>query len=173
MIKTTDTVDSVKIQNQYCPNEQTISKAIYRLNVVPIKLPMVFFTELEQKNFKSEWKAFLGGPAVKTTCQCRGHRFHPCSRKIARHGATKTTCRSCWACVLGPGSHSCWAHVLQLGAQSSCFAREATAVRGPHTTREKHLLATTRESPCAAPKTQHSQKLKKKKKLSGNTKDPE
>ena len=82
MIKTTDTVDSVKIQNQYCPNEQTISKAIYRLNVVPIKLPMVFFTELEQKNFKSEWKAFLGGPAVKTTCQCRGHRVHPCSRKI-------------------------------------------------------------------------------------------
>ena len=83
----------------------------------------------------------------------------------ARHGATKTTCRSCWACVLGPGSHSCWAHVLQLGAQSSCFAREATAVRGPHTTREKHLLATTRESPCAAPKTQHSQKLKQKKKI--------
>ena len=59
MIKTTDTVDSVKIQNQYCPNEQTISKAIYRFNVVPIKLPMVFFTELEQKNFKSEWKGLF------------------------------------------------------------------------------------------------------------------
>ena len=82
MIKTIDTVDSVvKTQNQHCQNEQTISKAIYRVNMIPIKLPVVFFTELEQRNLKSEWKAFLGGPAVKTTCQRRGHGSHPGSRK--------------------------------------------------------------------------------------------
>ena len=43
-------------KNQYSENEYTIQRNVYIFNAIPMKLPMVFFTELEQIISQFVWK---------------------------------------------------------------------------------------------------------------------
>ena len=83
--------------------------------------------------------------------------------------ATGTVCHHYWSpSALEPTRHNCWAtcdkHWSPLTWSPCSATREATAMRSPYGSMKSMwpLLATTREGPCAAKKTQCSQNLKKK-----------
>ena len=77
--------------------------------------------------------------------------------------ATKPVCHNFWACALEPASHNYWARGPQL-LKPACLEPVLRHKRSYHNKKpvyhneEYPLLAVTRESPCAATKTQCSQK---------------
>ena len=83
-------------------------------------------------------------------------------------GATKHMCQNYWACTLEPTSHNYWTHAPQL-LKPPCLEPVLRKERShqneepSHRNEEQPPLAATRESPCAATKTQCRPKKKKKK----------
>ena len=78
-------------------------------------------------------------------------------------GATKPVRHNYWACALEPVSHSYWAHMPQLLKPTRLEPvlrnkRSRRNEKPAHRKEEYPPLATTRESPRTATKTQRSQK---------------
>ena len=77
-------------------------------------------------------------------------------------GATKPVHYNSWACALEPASHNYWAHVPQLLKPKLLepVLRNKRSHRNKtgHRNKEQPPLTAARESPCAATKTQRSQK---------------
>ena len=77
-------------------------------------------------------------------------------------GATKPMCHNYWACTLEPTSHNSWTRMPQL-LKLTCLEpmlhdkRSHRNEKPAYLNEEEPPLATTRESPHAATKTQHSQ----------------
>ena len=82
-------------------------------------------------------------------------------------GATKPVCHNYWACALDPASHNYWAREPQLlkpvGLEPMLCNKRSHPMRSPCTaTNSSPRLPQLEKSLCAATKTQHSQKEKKK-----------
>ena len=81
-------------------------------------------------------------------------------------GATKPVRHNYWACTLEPASRNYWAHVPQLLKPAHlepvlCNKRSHCNEKPMHRNEEQPPLTSIRESPGAAMKTQHSQKINK------------
>ena len=126
----------------------------------------IFF---EVKN--SGWRASLVVQCLRIHLPMQGTQVRSLVREDPTcHGATKPVHHNYWACTLEPVSHNYWACVPQLlslhAATTEAHAprahapqREATAMRSPRTTTKSSPHSPqTEKSPCAATKTQSSQK---------------
>ena len=98
-------------------------------------------------------KTSLSGPVVESTHQCRGQRLDPWSRKTAHAMKQQTRVPQ----LLRPSAATTEAH----SPQSPFSAPRSHHSEKPMHHREQPMLAATRESPCAATKTQRSQKINK------------
>ena len=111
----------------------------------------------------------------KSTCHCRRHvgLIPGLRRSLRRSHMPRTTngmCHNYWACALEPTWRNYWSpHALVpvLHSKRTCLNEKP-----PYCKEEEPPLMVTWKSPCAAPKTQHSQKEIKllKKKKGGETK---
>ena len=107
--------------------------------------------------------AFLGASLVAQWLRIRltmqGTRVWALVREEPTcHEATKPVCHNYWPCALEPTSHTYWARMPQLLKPVLHNKRSHCKEKAAYHNKEYPLLAATRESPCAATKTQRRQK---------------
>ena len=134
------------------------------------KQPVLGLNLLNFNVWKSFIQDFLGGAVDKNSLANAGTQVQSLVQEDSTcRRATGTVCHHYWSpSALEPTRHNCWAtcdkHWSPLTWSPCSATREATAMRSPYGSMKSMwpLLATTREGPCAAKKTQCSQNLKKK-----------
>ena len=108
----------------------------------------------------------------ESVCQCRGHRFNPCSRKIPPHATGQLTlCTTTIepVCALEFGSHNYWAHApqrLNLKRPRACAPQQEKPPQHEACTLQLEnspLLGATREKPVQQRRPSTPKKKKKKK----------
>ena len=105
--------------------------------------------------------------AEESTCQCRRCGFNPQSRRIP-HAKEQLSPEATitetllWSPGAASAETACCSPCCRHARETMlCNNRSTHSEKPTHCNREWPLLASTRESPCAAVKTQYNQKLKK------------